>query len=408
MRPYSACVDRENALLLVAARLVDDPGYTVDPVALDWGYILRAAEVQGVAPLLHRWLRTHADVPVARAMRDRLHVSYWTNHFRNRLLLDELARVVAAALADGIALMPLKGARLATGFYESAALRPLSDLDVVVHHGDLERFGAVLQSLGYVPFEPEPSYVSERHLNPACHEFCWMALRPGVDALIESRCQALELAAGRLGELDPVLMAMQHAYMDELWVRATGVSRPGVAGVCVPAEDLLLHVATHFAVKHIDFRLIWLHDVGLIVRATPNFDWDYLTGIACRLRVAGPLALALRTTASWLGAPIPDEPLRVLDESVGVNTWFGRQEARRLERGAGGILGRDLTRTGPSVWPLPSAMARVRGWKAHMRVVRWVAFPSRSYLAHRPESRGGFLGWCGAAVRACQRLWAAP
>ena len=49
------------------------------------------------------------------AVKAALHEAYWQGHFRNRLLFDELRQIAADATAEGIALMPLKGACLARG-----------------------------------------------------------------------------------------------------------------------------------------------------------------------------------------------------------------------------------------------------------------------------------------------------
>src|SRR5207302_646961 len=90
--------------------------------ALDWGYVRRAAEQQGIAPLLSTWTGEMA-YPLPAEMQEWLHAAYWSGHFRNRILLEQMRAVLAAAAAAGIPIMPLKGAALATWYYPAAALR---------------------------------------------------------------------------------------------------------------------------------------------------------------------------------------------------------------------------------------------------------------------------------------------
>ncbi|MHB8645822.1 MAG: nucleotidyltransferase family protein, partial [Thermomicrobiales bacterium] len=103
---------RENAFLRAAARLAPDLAALAPASALDWPYLLRAADQQGITPLLHAALQS-AGVPALAAVLAGLHAAYWQNHFRNRALMAELARILGAAATARVDAMPLKGAVLA-------------------------------------------------------------------------------------------------------------------------------------------------------------------------------------------------------------------------------------------------------------------------------------------------------
>ena len=74
---------------------------------LDWKYLLRAADYHGILPLLHQWIQSHQDIAVPPEISTQMSGAYRANHFRNRILLEELVRVLQNAAVAGIAVMPL-------------------------------------------------------------------------------------------------------------------------------------------------------------------------------------------------------------------------------------------------------------------------------------------------------------
>lgn len=397
MPDASAPVTAENALLLATARV--DAAPAPHCRSLDWDYVLRAADRQGVLPLLYQWLRRHPDVAVDAAVMEALHEAYWRGHFRNRQLLEEFHRLAAAATAAGIAIMPLKGALLAQRFYDTPALRPLSDVDLLVHPRDVVPFGALLRSMGYDETAGAPSYVDDEWLDRDSRDHCYFAIRPGFDAFIEYRVAPLELAVGRLTDLDAGYTTALHRHRGEVWSRArASVDR---RWQMQSPEDLLLHVATHLAAKHLDFRLIWLHDLARIAITTPALDWTYVAERSAALRVVAPVTAALDAARRHLGAPITEPQLAGLTRGLGRRSRLSlvQRDFARLQRHVDGLPGRDLTRDGPWAWPLGAALSRVRGWKARLRVLRWVMLPGGEYLQHRGTGGAGPLGRVAGSLK---------
>jgi hypothetical protein len=401
-RDRSDRFENENTLLLAACRVGTGTPTLVLSSPLDWAYVLRAADRQGVTPLLHDWLMRHREVAVDPASAQRVRDAYWASHFQNTLLLAELARVSHAAAQAGIDLMPLKGATLASDYYPNPALRPLSDLDLLIRPGDVDGLGRVLQALNYQEVAPPPSYVDDRWLDSDSRDHCWFASREGFNALIEYRTTPLELAVGRLTDLDPACTASLRQHAAEVWARARPARDRTALGACMAPEDLLLHVTTHLAAKHLDFRLIWLHDVARIVMGARELDWAYVSRTTARLRIAAPVSAALQAAVRWVGAPIPPENLeRVWGEMRTRSVMdLERRDHERLCAHVASLGGRDLTAEGPAVWPLVAALSRVKGWRPRLRVLRWVALPGRAYLAHRGAApTPGPLGYLEAWAR---------
>ena len=112
--------------------------------------MLALATLHDVAPLLYERLANDASpANVPGDVLQRLREIYLMTGARNALLYRELGPVLQALQHDNIPVIVLKGAHLAALVYRHIALRPMSDIDLLVHRSDLERAVAKLHDLGF-------------------------------------------------------------------------------------------------------------------------------------------------------------------------------------------------------------------------------------------------------------------
>ncbi|MDQ2785616.1 MAG: nucleotidyltransferase family protein [Chloroflexota bacterium] len=376
---------QENAILYAAARGVPvalSKTASADP--LDWEYLLRAADSHGLLPLLHQWIQSQPDIAVPPEISAQVSGAYWANHFRNRIFLEELARVFQNAAAAGIAVMPLKGAALALLYYPTPALRPMSDLDLLVRPGDVGAMTGLLHRLGYKEVFGGIVLLDERFFDAQRGERRFVANKDGCDVLIELRIEPLDPLIDMLSALDPVLDAALHDRAAWMWTRGQDATHARAPFARLSPEDLLLHVASHLTTRHRYFRLLWLYDLSLIITAHGNdIDWAYVGDAARRLRLSVPVHAALAAARQLLGAPVPlAEMEKIL--FAGGERWRPLQRlgraffARRIRAASRG----DLTaQSYAQVWLVAASFGRLRGWKPRLRALRWIIFPSRAYLA---------------------------
>lgn len=383
----------ENALLLAVARCPAPGEFDADRArALDWPYLARAADRQGLTPLLDDWLAHRPTVAVPADVRAALHSTAWAAHFRNKALLRELARVLRAASARGIALMPLKGALLAPCYYPASGLRPLSDLDLLVRPGDFAGLAEVLRDLGHRELPGPPSLLDEGRRDPSRRERAFAVERQGMELLIEYRDEALDPMVWQLTDLDPALVAGLRRHAARAWAHA----RPGTLGEAEGApfarqapEDLLLHLASHLTTRHADLRLLWLHDLCRVAAAHPDLDWDDLAREARALHLGTPVFAALQAARRRLGAPIP---LRQIAPAFLGRAWYRRPP---LELAEHALLSRRQRALGTADLASPppgeiarqvTSLARLHGLAPRLRALRWIAVPGQTYT----------FGWRGA------------
>ena len=77
----------------------------------------------------------------------------------NAYLLNKLESVLARFHAHGIEVMLLKGADLIPRLYGVVGLRPMTDVDLLVHKTDLAAIDRILTDSGYRPsIDGNPAY----------------------------------------------------------------------------------------------------------------------------------------------------------------------------------------------------------------------------------------------------------
>lgn len=371
----------ENGVLFAALGAEHSLGPPADLCRLDWGYLLAAAGTQGVAPLLARWLEPGRD-GVPDDVAGRLTAAYWASHFRNRTLLHQLRLVLAAASQVGIPVMPLKGAALATRYYPTPALRPMSDLDLLVHPPDLPRMAALLRGLGYTAVPRPPSLLDDE--DPAVAEYAYVAMAVGMRVLIEYRTEPLDPAIGALHAADTAMAGRLRAHTQRMWDRAVPGSLDGAPCAQISAEDLLLHVASHLTTRHAGLRLLWLHDLRLIAaRDRGALDWDDIVAEAHALNLARPTHAALAAAGRWLAAPIPAEPLERLRATEGTRCPLREiGEGHLLMARVAALGAADLTAESQLQWQqLAIGAGRLTTMRALLRAARRTIVPGRTYMA---------------------------
>jgi putative nucleotidyltransferase-like protein len=114
-----------------------------------WDDARWAIQVHGIGPLLHHTLAEPDAAALHPRLRGYLADQHRLSGERVALLLGELAELLRACRAAGIAVLPLKGALLATNYYPAPGLRPMNDLDLLARPEDEPRLLALLERLGY-------------------------------------------------------------------------------------------------------------------------------------------------------------------------------------------------------------------------------------------------------------------
>lgn len=253
-----------------------------------WRILLELAERHGVLPLLYEGLsRAEGTIPAPE-----MHVLaqlYQANLHKSLLLARELIHLMDHLAASGIEVLAHKGVALAECVYGDLALRQTGDIDLLIHARDLPRIQEAVGELGYVP-----------HLSLTAAEE-----RAYVDSGYE--CVFHGRAGRNLLELQWAILPRFYAVdfdHEDLFRRAVSIKVAGHAMKTPSPEDLFIVLAVH-AAKHGWERLIWVCDLGRIMRLQ-QLDWSWIATQAKLLGIVRILRVSLLLTSRLLHVDIPE------------------------------------------------------------------------------------------------------
>lgn len=289
----------EARLLLFATRVPsaeDDRAIdTLVAQPLRWRLVGELAEREKLLPVLWNRLRGHTG-NVPEHIADRIHAQAAVTEFRMAMSEATLQRVVEQLAAEGVRVMLLKGAALATTVYPSFAARPMGDLDILVHPEQAQRAWQYLVDAGWTAELAGGDRFYAQH-----HHLVGLTDPHGLQLILEVHRSMLPTAA-------PFLLD-EH----ELWREARPVPL-GSATAWVPSDrHLLLHLCVHFGWSDMLFS-----GLGRTVRDTTTLlshgtmDWPGFLDLARQAKASTCAYWTLRIARDLSGASVPDSALAAL------------------------------------------------------------------------------------------------
>jgi hypothetical protein len=206
------------------------------------------------------------------------------------ILSRELAGLLRRFKAAGVPVIPLKGPVLGEWLYPDPALRPSSDLDLLIRPEALLAVDDLLRGLRYRRLADAHSWDFDVAYDRA-------TLYEGPSGV------RVDLHWGLLG--DPRYSWNEREGL-RVWDRAVRIRVAGEEALGLAPEDLLLYLALHLAVHHGLAGLLWYWDLFLVIdRWAGTLDWQAVVERASRWRVRGALYFALLGLELFFGASAP-------------------------------------------------------------------------------------------------------
>lgn len=157
------------------------------------------------------------------------------------LLYKELGKVLKVLNEAQIPVLVIKGAALAQMVYDNIGLRPMEDIDILIHRDDLWKIKEELLKIGYV-------------LTPTGE---WTFAKEGTQAAIDVHTDIF------------------YVKDDELWKNAQTIEIEGQKALVMSPEDSLIYVAAHSSVHHGTVSKVWMKDIVYIIkRYREELDWN--------------------------------------------------------------------------------------------------------------------------------------
>jgi hypothetical protein len=258
-----------------------------------WSEILLLARTGGVAPLLYHTTRGQELLPPSVA--DKLRLAYFQTARANLVRLHELEHVLRSLSAANIPVILLKGIALADVVYGNVAVRPMSDIDLLVREANVAGALRALTTMGYRAIPPR-AYRCEVMLHKE-----------------EGRATPIELHWSLF-----VPFFYQHTLSEDwLWETALAVDIGDTSTWMLGPEAQLLHLCGHLMLHHGStgtVRDLWLYDVAAVIdRYREVLDWEDMLRRAQTYGLVLALQRVLRRASDVWQPSIPSYVLERLD-----------------------------------------------------------------------------------------------
>ncbi|MBI3976039.1 MAG: nucleotidyltransferase family protein [Armatimonadetes bacterium] len=283
----------ETAFLRIVRFAPDVPSLSPE----EWGPVAQLARRERLSPLAFAAVREAREGIVPPGVAEALEAACGRAGAPAADLYRQLAEVTGALRSAGIDTVLLKGAALARFVYHDEALRPLTDLDLLVRHREIDRVHVTLTGLGYAIVGGRPSEADRT----------WRHGRAYYDP--EGRRVPVDVHWRYAGY--PHLMAVDY---EGIFARTSTVLVHGHPAGVPSAPDMIVALSISF-LRELWYgkpRLLYLRDITEVCGRRP-VDWARLPQIQVETPLlASPLYLSLAAAAALLGAPVPPEALGAL------------------------------------------------------------------------------------------------
>ena len=301
----------ERKLLLACARsrLTPEDRRRIIELAggdLDWDQLAIVSYAHGIAPLVyHSLVESDAIGLVTVAVAQKLRSSYYANAARNSLLYDELKTLQLALGQEKLDVIILKGAALAETVYPHRALRPMSDIDLLVRRERLANVESKLLSMDYAVDASTHEHHREHHYHLV---------------FTKSAAPSIEVHWHLQRPTGPFRIDIQN-----LWERSQKTQIAGVEALVLSTEDLVLHLCQHFWKHNLAGGIRPICDIAETTRYYGDaVDWTKVANTSSKWEMNAASYLVLSLARELLDAPIPKDFLnevRPVNFNMGVIHW---------------------------------------------------------------------------------------
>jgi hypothetical protein len=296
----------EYQILLACGRSGSEPPMIVDQSTthLNWDHVLDVADQLGIAPLLYERLRRipwTQQFPIPHDTMGRWkNIFYWYQAL-NMKRFAKLQQILKTYAEEGVPVIALKGAVLASLVYPRIGLRTMGDVDLLVKQEHLGHAEHILQTRGFTPNE---KYRSKEWYRQHHHHL--------VPYMSDDGVLEVELHHHIIPPNFPVRLPVEY-----LWASPRHVHIADVPCLTLSVEYLLIHLTLHAADDAYLGKLRVLYDIAeTIQKHETELDWQRLLIIARTHEIQRYVYYTLWLAWDRIGAHVPPHVLQTLKGSI--------------------------------------------------------------------------------------------
>jgi hypothetical protein len=293
----AALVDISEELVnYILSILRDDAPEAPEATLIEWSELLAILKIHWAIPLLYsKVVSLPPECRPPQTITDKMRQDFLVSCVGSLCMERQLQEIIEAFRLQNIQVLVLRGPALAFSLYPDAAMRPSSDLDLLVIPEQVVQARQTLESLGYTclakRFEVARDFFREEcfvhqgiHRNKFPVDLHWVHW-----------------------ELHPFFKGDEEVDIEDLFQRGWKVETPTLAFETLHPVDHLIHSAIHLVMIHKnEIRLSWIYDTALLAQhlRVPE-DWKTLQERSVAWGARMPLEQCLKMAQAWTGFQIP-------------------------------------------------------------------------------------------------------
>lgn len=266
--------------------------------SISWARFIKKENIASIAPLLYNDIsQSGSENSVSPRLLQYLKNIYNDTLAYNIILAGELKNILRLAGETGIDIILLKGAALIAQVYKNPALRPMTDIDILVCPLQFPAVKKLLNDIGYEDVSRGPEdfvkYVGGKLIDIDVHTGLINLTR------IPSRAAGLRLD------------------YDSLKQGASRIEFDGESVFILSPEDCLIDLSVHLVLHHGMDGLLWFLDVFYFLGSGTQINWDVVVRRARECGADKFLYLTLYYVKEKFGANTPVDAIERLKVPLG-------------------------------------------------------------------------------------------
>jgi hypothetical protein len=273
---------------------------------IDWNLFLDKARKEGVSPIVFSALPGIIDDngAVPSHVTDELKKDYLLCAKKNILTFHVLGKVINTFRNAGLFVMVLKGAALAETAYGNPALRPMSDVDLLIKKEELFKINEEFKKMDY--------FTADRPVEKV--DFSSSYLTTLDYRTVRKNSPSFHVHWHLVNSTIPNDSYMGMINMEDIRRDAITENIADTEAFVMSPHHLIIHLAEHaLRVTHSLSRLIHFCDIDRsIYYYGKMLDWDLLVKNAVKFKLDRMVYLTLYFSRYFIQAKVPEEVLRQL------------------------------------------------------------------------------------------------
>lgn len=298
----------EDHLLLYCCRTeidnrIKDKTIEIQRDNIDWDCFLKKARENGISAIVYLKLNEkkndYRNIPSI--IFEEFKKDYYVNATKNTLIFEGLGKVLQAFNKTGLQVIVLKGAALAEIVYGNLALRPMSDIDLLVKKEDLLRIDEQLKIQGYLPSDG-----SVKDINFSSAYLTTLDYRSPSKNL-----PSFHIHWHFVNSSIPNESYITYIKMEDIWQDAEKTKIANVETLVMAPHHLVIHLSEHaLRVTHSLSKFCFFCDINEAINFyQERLDWDQLIKDSFKFNLNRMVYLSLYFASKFLATKIPEDVL---------------------------------------------------------------------------------------------------